>query len=316
MRPTLACSTSTPPAPRPAPSTILLKDGPFTVAHHHCLPGDERWHTENRVVTGHIVVFPWAPVALQPVGADRVLADPTCVLFWNQGEAFRRQLLSERGDESALFAVDTSVALDIIAECDPSVRERPDAPFVVRRAPSDPRSFMTQAAIVRAAMSGQAPDPVEWQEATLALVRHSIRSAYATSVAQGRRRPTARRRMQLEAVEQTRAFLASNWSRSLSLMDIAERIGFSPYHLCRVFRAGTGRSLHEYLTQLRLRAALEAIAGGPPGVLTHVAETCGFANHSHLTRAFRAAFGLTPSTARRLIDQGRLTELRGTLGIV
>lgn len=126
--------------------------------------------------------------------------------------------------------------------------------------------------------------------------------------------------MQLEAVEQTRAFLASNWSRPLSLMDIADRIGFSPYHLCRVFRAGTGRSLHEYLTQLRLRGALEAIGNaignGSAASLTRVAESCGFANHSHLTRAFRTAFGVTPSAARRLIENGRLTELRSQLGIV
>ncbi len=252
---------------------------------------------------------------MQPVGADRVLADPNCILFWNHGETFRRHLLSSRGDESALFAVDTDAAQDIIAESDPSVRDRAE-PFVIRRAPSDPRSFMTQAAIMRAAMSGEALDPIEWQEATLALVRHAVRCAYAPTNTEGRRPPTARRRTQMEAVEQTRAFLASNWSRSLSLMDIAERIGFSPYHLCRVFRSGTGRSLHEYLTQLRLRGALDSIASQPANALTQVASTCGFANHSHLTRAFRAAFGLTPSTARRLIAEGRLGELRRSLGII
>jgi len=315
MRPTLVTATSTPPAPRPLPSTILLKDGPFTVAHHHCQAGDLRWQTENRVVTGHVVVFPWTAVGLHPSGGDRVLADPNCILFWNHGETFRRQQLSPRGDESALFAVDTGVAQDIVAECDPSVRGRA-APFVIRRAPSDPRSFMTQAAIMRAAMAGEALDPVEWQEATRALVRHAVRAAYAPTNTEGRRPPTARRKMQMEAVEQTRAFLASNWSRSLSLMDIAERIGFSPYHLCRVFRAGTGRSLHEYLTQLRLRGALDSIATQPAGALTRVASDCGFANHSHLTRAFRGAFGVTPSEARRLISAGRLGELRRSLGIL
>lgn len=301
---------------RTSPSTILLQDGPFTVAHHVCPPDDVRWQVDNRVVTGHIVVFPWSPVSLHPAGSDRVMADSTCVLFWNHGETFRRHMIGQGGDESALFAVDASVVADIIAEHDPSVRERPHAPFVLRRAPSGPRAFMTQSAIVRAALAGEQLDPVEWQEATLALVRHSVRAAYAASPIEGRRRPTARRAMQIEAVEQTRAFLASNWSRPLSLTDIAARIGFSPYHLCRIFRAGTGRSLHEYLTQLRLRAALDAIATRPPGALTEVADACGFANHSHLTRAFRTAFGLTPTAARRIIDRGRLAELRGMLAIV
>lgn len=298
-----------------SPSTILLKDGPFTVAHHLCPPEDARWQVENRVVTGHIVVFPWAPVAMEPSGGDRFVADPNCVFFWNRGEMFRRHLVSRRGDESALFAIDEPLVSDLVAECDPSVRDR-GAPFVHRRAPSDPRLFMAQAAIVRAALGGEALDPIEWQETTLWIVRHAVRAAYAANPIEGRRPPTARRRMQVEAVEAARAFLASNWARPLSLMDIAERIGFSAYHLCRVFRAGTGRSLHEYLTQLRLRGALEDIATRRAGGLTEVAEACGFANHSHMTRAFRAAFGVTPSTARRVIENGRIGELRGMLGRV
>ena len=298
------------------PSTVLLEDGPFTVAYHRCLPGDARWGADNRVVTGHIVVYPWSVASFVPEGGDRFTADPNCVLFWNRGEVFRRQLVSQRGDESALFAVDGALALEMVREHDPSAAERAERPFSVRRGPSDPRLYLMQSAIMRAALSGEALDGVEWQEATLALVRHSIRTAYAGGAEAGRRRPPARRRMQAEAVEATRAFLAGNWGRSLSLADISERIGFSAYHLCRVFRAGTGRSLHEYLTQLRLRGALERMAEHPLESLTDVALGCGFANHSHLTRAFRAGFGVTPSAARQLIGGGRLSELRSMIGLV
>jgi methylphosphotriester-DNA--protein-cysteine methyltransferase len=44
---------------------------------------------------------------------------------------------------------------------------------------------------------------------------------------------------------------------SSRLADIAETVGASMFHLCRCFRAGTGLTLHEYRTQLRLRGALE-----------------------------------------------------------
>ncbi|MCA9288465.1 MAG: helix-turn-helix transcriptional regulator [Phycisphaerales bacterium] len=299
----------------PAPSRVLLREGAFAVAHHRCPPEDHRWQTENQVVTGHLVVFPWSVTMMRPDSREHFVADPNSVLFWNRGEVFRRDLVSDRGDESALFAVDSSLAVEMLAAHDPSVREHPEAPFRVHRAPSDPRLFLLQASIMRAAMSGEAVDGVEWQEATLTLVRHAIRGAYTAVAQAGRRRPAARRRMQWEAVEATRALLASRWDERLSLAMIAERIGFSAYHLCRVFRAGTGRSLHEYLTQLRLRGALERMASMPQMGLEAVADSCGFANHSHLTRAFRGAFGVTPSAARRLVGEGRIKELGACLSL-
>ena len=297
----------------PAPSRVLLQDGPFAVAHHRCPPEDHRWQTDNQVVTGHLVVFPWSVTMMRPDSREHFVADPNSVLFWNRGEVFRRQLVADRGDESALFAVDSSLAVEMLAAHDPSARERPESPFGVHRAPSDPRLFLLQASIMRAALSGEAVDGVQWQEATLTLVRHAIRGAYTPVAQEGRRPAPARRRMQREAVEATRAFLASKWDERVTLTDIAERIGFSAYHLCRVFRAGTGRSLHEYLTQLRLRGALERMAAMPQMGLEAVADSCGFANHSHLTRAFRGAFGVTPSAARRLVAEGRIGELRASL---
>lgn len=293
-----------------APSTILLQDGPLRVAHHVCPPDDARWHAENRVVTGHLVVFPWAPVGMRPAGGDLMTADPNCILFWNHGEVFRRERVDDRGDESAVLALDGSLAAEIVAEFEPEARDRPDRPFSIRRGPCDGTAFLAQAAIVHAALSGTQTDPVEWQEAAMLLVERAVRAAYRAPAP--RPTPGPRRIVQTEAMEQTRAFLARNWSRPLTLADISARIGFSPFHLCRIFRQSTGLSLHGYLTQLRVRGALEAIARGPDR-LADIARNCGFANHSHLTRGFRAVFGLTPSQARRIIRDGRMADLAACL---
>jgi AraC-like DNA-binding protein len=79
----------------------------------------------------------------------------------------------------------------------------------------------------------------------------------------------------------------------LTLSTLSARLGCSPFHLCRVFREATGKTLHGYQTDLRLRAALEAIEGGAR--LTDVALEAGFSSHSHFTLAFRRAFGVPPS---------------------
>jgi AraC family transcriptional regulator len=47
--------------------------------------------------------------------------------------------------------------------------------------------------------------------------------------------------------------------------------------------------------QRRLALALESLRGRMP--LAEVARRCGFADHAHLTRSFRARFGVPPSAA-------------------
>ncbi len=101
-----------------------------------------------------------------------------------------------------------------------------------------------------------------------------------------------------ETVEDAKALLAERFAERLTLESVAREVHTSPFHLARMFRRRTGFALHEYRTQLRLRAAVDRFDGGDS--LAGVAVACGFASHSHLTDAFRRAFGTTPSAFRDL----------------
>ena len=98
-------------------------------------------------------------------------------------------------------------------------------------------------------------------------------------------------------VEDARAFLATHFAGRGSLAEVARALDCSVFHLCRVFRAHTGMTLHEYRNQLRVRHALETIAGGRADLLD-VALGLGYSGHSHFTAAFRDAFGAPPSVVR------------------
>ena len=79
-----------------------------------------------------------------------------------------------------------------------------------------------------------------------------------------------------------------------SPQQIAALLHLSESRLRHVFRQQVGLSMQRYLLWQRL---LTAIASTIRGVsLTQAAHDAGFADAAHLTRTFRATFGITPSS--------------------
>jgi AraC family transcriptional regulator len=94
-------------------------------------------------------------------------------------------------------------------------------------------------------------------------------------------------------------FLHDNFTASLVFGDVARSVGVHPVHLARVFRKNHGCTIGEYVRRLRLEFAARQIVGTDTP-LGAIAMAAGFADQSHLTNAFKAHFGFTPSAYRRL----------------
>jgi len=81
---------------------------------------------------------------------------------------------------------------------------------------------------------------------------------------------------------------------------LAHAMDVHPIHLARQFRQTYGVSIREYRTiQLVRRATILVLGTRRP--LTRVAHECGFADHSHMCRAFRRVAGWSPSRLRRVV---------------
>lgn len=85
---------------------------------------------------------------------------------------------------------------------------------------------------------------------------------------------------------------------SVTLDDLARAGGRDRWSLSRDFRRYLGTSPHRYLTMRRLVLAKKMMVLGLP--LADAAAHAGFADQSHLTRHFVAAFGMAPGRWMRL----------------
>ncbi len=94
-------------------------------------------------------------------------------------------------------------------------------------------------------------------------------------------------------------FLHDNFTTTFAFDDVARNAGVHPVHLARVFRKKHACTIGEYLRRLRLDFAAREIVTTET-LLGDIAIAAGFADQSHLTRTFKAHFGLTPSAYRRL----------------
>jgi len=95
-------------------------------------------------------------------------------------------------------------------------------------------------------------------------------------------------------------YLEANYRRRLTVTEIAGQAGLHPSSLAGLFRARYDTSVGEWVRNRRLEFAREALQNRDTPV-SRIAFEAGFADHSHLTRLFRARFGLTPAEYRRTL---------------
>jgi AraC-like DNA-binding protein len=134
-------------------------------------------------------------------------------------------------------------------------------------------------------------DALAVQEMLVALVREAMGSLYRPAIGSNFAKSSAKR------VATIRHHLLEHWAERLTLAELARVAGCSVWHLCSIFRAEVGLSVHAYIKRLRLRHALEFIDNDEAN-LTRLALECGFSSHSHFTSAFKREFGTTPSSMR------------------
>jgi len=164
-----------------------------------------------------------------------------------------------------------------------------DAPEIARPALRDPvlRGLFER---LFARATADVPEPLALEEDLLRTLAHVLRQ-------HGPRprpvRPTS------PAVAAARRRLDEAPERPVTLTELAALSGVDRFALLRGFARETGATPHAYLVQRRVQLARRLLAAGQTSVET--ALRAGFADQSHLTRAFHRQFGITPARYRAAV---------------
>lgn len=127
------------------------------------------------------------------------------------------------------------------------------------------------------------PDPIGIEEGLMVLVMHVLRRhAFRPPSSNGPSPP----------IKKALARLHADPAAPVTLRELSELAGVSRFQLIRGFNRELGVTPHAYLLQRRVLLARALMTGGQS--IVEAAMNAGFADQSHLTRAFFRQFGVTP----------------------
>jgi AraC-like DNA-binding protein len=245
-------------------------------------------------IAGDCFVFPRTAVIIQHDNARAFVADPTIVTLYNRRQAYERRAVSADGDRCDWFAVSPELLRGALLGRDPAAADD-ERPIRFTHAPSDAATYLAQRRLFLSVSEPGGAEPLDVEERVVWLLDCVLGQAYRDARVDAPPLPHAG-----DLADAAKRWIAPRFHERLTLTRIARALSCSMFHLCRSFRRATGLTLQAYRDQVRLRTALERLESGERD-LTRLALDLGYSSHSHFTAAFRAAFGVPPSAARKLL---------------
>ena len=91
-------------------------------------------------------------------------------------------------------------------------------------------------------------------------------------------------------------YMELHYSEEITTVNVAESVGYSTEHFCRLFKEVFNTQFTVYLKQFRIEKAKQLLPMVP---ISEISDRCGFSSQSNFARAFREITGASPSDFRR-----------------
>jgi AraC-like DNA-binding protein len=220
-------------------------------------------------------------------GANReVMMTPGSVLLGSPGQCF------ECGHEHGVG--DRCLAFHFAADYFHAIAEGRDTRRALRsfREPKLSPAQILSPIVTDACAALAGSRQVAWEELGIRLAARAFQMDGDSKAARSATSPAAIARI-TESVRLIEAHKGSD----LTLVSLAKEADLSPFYFLRTFEAVTGTTPHQYMRRMKLRAAAVRLSSSETRIVD-VALESGFGDVSNFNRAFRAEFGVTPTTYR------------------
>ncbi len=101
-----------------------------------------------------------------------------------------------------------------------------------------------------------------------------------------------------DGIKKVTSYLTENFSKKITLEDMADMAGLSPYHFNRKYKKETGVTPHQFLLSTRISAAKYNLSNSNM-TISEIALSSGFIDESAFCYCFKKREGITPNEYRK-----------------
>ena len=139
--------------------------------------------------------------------------------------------------------------------------------------------------VIEISLCRSSAELAEWGKGRIAILIEALRS-------RGRLTPGGE-----SIIDKLKTFIRENYARDISLSDAAEQVYLNPIYISRLFKEKTGQTFTEYLSKIRIDAAIDLLNHSDLYVY-EICEKVGYHNLKYFYMVFRKMTGLSPSEYR------------------
>ena len=103
---------------------------------------------------------------------------------------------------------------------------------------------------------------------------------------------------QAETIKKAVLYMKEHFNSKMKISDVADYVGMSEQYFCRYFKKMTGKTLTEYMNEIRVDRASEMLVNTEEKVID-IAISCGYDNISYFIKRFKHIKGITPQEYRK-----------------
>ncbi|MGM9804103.1 MAG: AraC family transcriptional regulator [Muribaculaceae bacterium] len=98
-------------------------------------------------------------------------------------------------------------------------------------------------------------------------------------------------------VQKVEDYIDKNYNTEIRLQELSDMVGMTPTAFSRFFKLRTGKTISEYIIDIRLGVAMRQLVDSTMSV-AEICYDCGFNNVSNFNRLFKRKKGCSPKTFR------------------